>query len=423
MTSSRTSMSRSPAATGVSRRPGPAVPGRYRQPGGKSQVLLFGLLALCLAISALPSPLYGAYQREFGFSALTLTVIFAVYGVAALAALLVAGKLSDSIGRKPVLLTAQVMLLAGLQLFIAARSPWWLLAARALHGAAIGSIVATVGAALLDLRPARGAVIGRLTGIALTSGVTVGVLGGALLGQFAPRPLLTPYLVAGTAVLVTLAGTALMPEPLPARTALNLHIRPRVPAQIRGPFWFAAVSTGATWAVLGLYLSLAPGLADQAVGSRNLLVGGTIAAALTGTGAVAELFTRRADALRLTIGGDLLLGTALLASVAAVAAHSAWAIYLTAVVMGAGFGPAFSNSLRQLAAVIPAAQRGQVISAYYLVGYLSLAIPAVLAGLATTRFGLTHTYLAFGTAAAITCGAAGWLGSRLAADRHTPGTG
>ena len=312
MTSSRTSMSRSPAATGVSRRPGPAVPGRYRQPGGKSQVLLFGLLALCLAISALPSPLYGAYQREFGFSALTLTVIFAVYGVAALAALLVAGKLSDSIGRKPVLLIAQVMLLAGLQLFIAARSPWWLLAARALHGAAIGSIVATVGAALLDLRPARGAVIGRLTGIALTSGVTVGVLGGALLGQFAPRPLLTPYLVAGTAVLVTLAGTALMPEPLPARTALNLHIRPRVPAQIRGPFWFAAVSTGATWAVLGLYLSLAPGLADQAVGSHNLLVGGTIAAALTGTGAVAELFTRRADALRLTIGGDLLLGTALL---------------------------------------------------------------------------------------------------------------
>ena len=183
------------------------------------------------------------------------------------------------------------------------------------------------------------------------------------------------------------------------------------------------VSTGATWSVLGLYLSLAPGLADQAVGTRNLLVGGTISAALTSAGLVAQLITQRPGAVRLTISGDLLLGIALLLSVAAAAAHSAWAIYLTAVAMGAGFGPAFSSSLRQLAAVIPSAQRGQVMSAYYLVGYLSLAIPAVLAGLAATRFGLTHTYLAFGTAVAITCGAAGWLGGRLTADRHTGGTG
>ena len=53
--------------------------------------------------------------------------------------------------------------------------------------------------------------------------------------------------------------------------------------------------------------------------------------------------------------------------------------------LGAGLGPAFNSSLRHLAAVIPAAERGQVMSAYYLTGYLSLAIPAVLAGLAATR--------------------------------------
>jgi len=58
------------------------------------------------------------------------------------------------------------------------------------------------------------------------------------------------------------------------------------------------------------------------------------------------------------------------------------------------------------------------MSAYYLTGYLSLAIPAVLAGLAATRSGLTHTHVIFGAVVAITCGAAGWLGSRLAAERH-----
>ena len=198
-----------------------APAGPFPQADHNSQVLLFVLLALCLAISGLPSPLYGTYQREWGFSSLTLTVIFAVYALAALAALLVVGRLSDSIGRKPVLLTAQIMLLAGLGLFVAARSAGWLMAARALHGAAIGSIAATAGASLLDLRPSHGAVIGRLTGVALTFGMTTGVLGSALLGQLAPDPLVTPYLVAAAAVLVTLSGTALMPEPLRARTVLN----------------------------------------------------------------------------------------------------------------------------------------------------------------------------------------------------------
>jgi MFS family permease len=404
---------RAQLTTAVAQRSGSAVRRRYPQAGRKDQVLLFLLLALCLAISGLPSPLYGAYQREWGFSSLTLTVVFAVYAVAALVALLVVGRLSDSIGRKPVLLTAQVMLLAGLGLFIAARSAGWLMAARALHGAAIGSVAATAGAALLDLRPAHGARIGRITGVVLTFGMTAGVLGGALLGQLAPHPLVIPYLVAVVAVLVTLGGTAWMPETLRVPAPLNLRIRPRVPEEIREPFRFAAVTTGATWAVLGVYLSLAPGLADQAVGSHNLLVGGTITAALIGTGAVAQLITQRVGALPLAIVGDLVLGAAMLLSVAAVAAHSAPAMYLTAVVMGVGLGPAFSSSLRHLAAVIPAAERGQVMSAYYLTGYLSMAIPAVLAGLAATHFGLTHTYLAFGAVVAVTCGAAGWLGRRL----------
>jgi MFS-type transporter involved in bile tolerance (Atg22 family) len=195
--------------------------------------------------------------------------------------------------------------------------------------------------------------------------------------------------------------------------ARNSRVRLRVPAQVREPFRFAAVSTGATWSVLGLYLSLAPGLADQAVGSHNLLVGGTISAALIGTGAVAQLITQRVGALRLAIVSDVVLGIAVLLSVWAVAAHSAWAMYLTAMVMGVGLGPAFSSSLRHLAAVIPAAERGHVMSAYYLTGYLSLAIPAVLAGLAANHFALTHTYLAFGAVVAVTCGGAGWLGRRL----------
>jgi MFS family permease len=112
-----------------------------------------------------------------GFSSLTLTMVFAVYAVAALAALLVVGRLSDSIGRKPVLITAQ---------------------------------------------------IGRLTGITLTFGMTAGVPGSALLGQLVVHPLVIPYMVVGVGTVITMAGTALMPEPLAERKPLNLRVRPRV---------------------------------------------------------------------------------------------------------------------------------------------------------------------------------------------------
>lgn len=397
----------------------PAGPVRRRRawPGRPGSGLLFALLALGLATSGVPSPLYDSYQREWGFSSLTLTLIFAVYAVAALAALLVVGKLSDSIGRKPVLLTTQVMLLAGLALFVTARSPAALMAARGLHGAAIGSVAATAGAALLDLRPAHGAFIGRVTGLILTFGMTAGVLGSALIGQFVPHPLVVPYLVIAAATAVTLARTIALPEPLRTPAPLNLRVSVGVPAQIRGTFWFAAVSTVATWSLLGLYLSLAPGLAGQAVGSQSLLVGGTITAALIGSGAVAQLFAGRAEPLRLAIGGDLVLGAAMLLSVAAAGVHSAAAMYVTAVPMGVGLGLSFNGSLRALSAVIPPAQRGHVMSTYYLVGYLSLAIPAVLAGLSASHFGLTSTYVAFGIAVAVICGAAAWLGRRIAATR------
>ena len=65
-------------------------------------------LAALLFASSAPSPLYVIYQAEWDFSALTLTAVFAVYAVALLSALLVAGSLSDHLGRRPVLLAALV---------------------------------------------------------------------------------------------------------------------------------------------------------------------------------------------------------------------------------------------------------------------------------------------------------------------------
>src|SRR5689334_17187490 len=109
-----------------------------------------------LAGSSAPSPLYPIYQAAWGFSPLAITVIFGVYAFAVLAALLVAGRVSDHIGRRPVLLAATLVQAATMILFATASGLTGLLVARVIQGLSAGAAVAAVGAGLLDIDRARG---------------------------------------------------------------------------------------------------------------------------------------------------------------------------------------------------------------------------------------------------------------------------
>jgi predicted MFS family arabinose efflux permease len=78
--------------------------------------------------------------------------------------------------------------------------------------------------------------------------------------------------------------------------------------------------------------------------------------------------------------------------VIATAADASALFLVGSVVAGAGFGLAFLGGLRQLTSVIPAGHRAAVMSAFYLVGYASLSVPAVVAGLVVTHGGLETTF-------------------------------
>src|SRR4051812_18983573 len=71
---------------------------------------IFGIVAAMtfLAISAAPTPLYRLYQEDLHLSSLLLTVVFSVYSLSLLVALLTVGSLSDYIGRKPVIFAALI---------------------------------------------------------------------------------------------------------------------------------------------------------------------------------------------------------------------------------------------------------------------------------------------------------------------------
>jgi MFS family permease len=381
--------------------------------------LLLVLSGVALGVSGLPAPLYGMYEDAWHLSPLATTVVFAVYAVAALGAVLISGRISDVVGRKPVLLAALVAMIVGLGVFLIADDIVLLLVARTIHGAAVGSIVVAGAAALLDLRPNHGARSGQLSGVAFNIGMTVAIVGSSLLAQYAPHPLRTPYAV--VAVVCAIVGVGVVALREPHTTPVHGPIRiakPAVPAHIRGDFWFSALGAMASWSVLGVLLSLYPSLAAAQTHIHNLVFGGAVVGTTAFAAAIAQLIATRVPAPRAAILGDAGMAVALIVTVPILATHSWPLVLAAAALLGATFGLGFGGSLRHLSDVVPADRRGETMSAFYLLAYSAMAIPTIAAGWAATRWSLASVFPWFAGAVALACVIAAVVGAMTSRSRQ-----
>ena len=199
------------------------------------------MLVLFLAASAAPTPLYRVYQARWGFSATTLTAVFAVYVVFLLMTVLIFGSLSDHVGRRPVIITALAVDTAACILFLLAHGVGALFAARALQGVAVGLAATALGAALLDLRPA-GSLAPLVTSNAGTVGLALGALGTSVLVQYGPVPTTLVWWLLLGAFLAAIVLVAATPEPGTVRPGALASLKPDVSvprparAHSRGPF-------------------------------------------------------------------------------------------------------------------------------------------------------------------------------------------
>jgi MFS family permease len=384
------------AATGAGR-----LEAARRLPPGLAFWLLAGILGVLMFAASAPSPLYVVYQAEWGFSALVLTSVFGVYALVLLATLLVAGSVSDHVGRRPALLVALGIQLASMLLFAAADGVAWLYAARALQGAATGLATGTISAALLDLQPPHRQRLGALVGSATPSvGLAIGALGSGLLVEYGPAPTRLVFcLLAGLVVVSVLLARA-MPEPVLRDPTWRRSLRPSigVPRETRAVFAATVPAVIACWSLGGLYMSLGPSIAVTQLHTDNHLVGGLVVVALAGAGGIATIAGRDLRPRTGMLGGTALLVAGTAVGLAGLHAGSSFVFFTGSVVAGAGFGPSFTGVFRILAAAAPPARRAALLSASYLVSYLAFSVPAIAAGLATTEIGLRRTTNAYGAA-------------------------
>lgn len=380
--------------------PGPALS------RGAAFWLLGVVMGFLIFAASAPSPMYVIYQARWHFSVTTLTAVFAVYAIAVLVALMAFGSLSDHIGRRPVLVGSLVVEIAAMALFAVADGPGWLYTARIVQGLATGAASAVIGAALVELappgRPTRGALVNTVS-ISLGLGAGAGVSGALV--QFAPAPLVLTYLLLLGAFVLSLFGSLAIPEPVPtARGGWRRALRPRraaVPAPVRRPFVLASTGLVAAFAISGLYLSLGPSLAQRLLHSASHLVAGLGICVLFGAGALAQLGLRRWPARRAALVGSVATVLGLALTDYALSGTSTPAFFGGAVVLGLGFGLTLMGAFRAVTGLASPERRAEVTAAAYVVIYLALGVPAVLAGLGVTYLGLLPTTLVYSAVVAV----------------------
>jgi predicted MFS family arabinose efflux permease len=234
--------------------------------------------------------------------------------------------------------------------------------------------------------------------LAPTVGLAAGALLAGLLVQYAPAPTALVFTLLLVAFLAMVVALAAVPETVARRPGALASLRPRatVPPAARRQFVAATPAMVAAWAVGGLYLSLGPSLAAGVLGLANHVVGGLVVSTLTGSGAVAVLIMRDRTPRQMMNTGVTVLAAGTALTLLALALPSAPLFFAGTAVVGAGFGTTFFGSLRALASLAAPQQRAELFASMYLVSYLAFSVPALLAGLAVTRVGLTDTTIAYG---------------------------
>jgi len=347
-------------------------------------LVLASLIVALLASSAAPTPLYAIYQARWHFTPITTTVVFGVYALAVLAGLLTLGKLSDHVGRRPVLLTAITVHAGSLVIFATATGVPALLSARVVQGLSTGAALGAIGAAMLDFDRELGTFA---NAVAPGMGSATGAILSALAVQFLPDPTHLIYLVLiGVLALQATAIAAMRETVTPAPGALA-SLRPEItlPRALRTRVLTAAPVLFAVWALAGLYGALGPALVHVLTGSGNVILGALSLFVLAASAVVAVIVLRRAAAGTVMLFGILALISGVAVTVAAVSLGSVALFFAGSAIAGTGFGGGFQGGIRIVVPLAAAHERAGLVSLLYVVSYLGLGVPAVLAG-----FGVVH---------------------------------
>ena len=362
---------------------------------------LSAVVSLVAAFAAVGStiPLFNIYRAEDGFTNAGISMTVVAYSAATLTTLLVMGRLSNHLGRRPTSIASLGLLLLGCLLLLNVHHIGILIAGRLLMGLGAGLASSSLTSYIVDAAPARPAWLASVASSqTVMLGLAVGAIASGALVQFGPWPRDLVYLVVIGLLLLSIALVAVSPEtavPTPGAWR-SLRPRVRVPARVRRLLPVAAAVFLATWATGAFYQAFVPALVEDQLHTRGPLVLGLVFAAYMGPSALGAPLGGRftpAAAQRLGMIAFLAGMTGIITAIAT----GTLALFITATILaGASQGIAISAATRGLLYGNTLADRAPIFSAIYLLSYSGATIPALIAGQLSTTFSLPQIALGYG---------------------------
>ncbi|WP_198961526.1 MFS transporter [Pseudonocardia sp. MH-G8] len=364
------------------------------------------VVSLVAAFAAVGStiPLFNIYRAEEGFTNADISITVVAYSVATLTTLLVLGRLSNHLGRRPISIAGLVLLLLGCVLLLNVHGIGILIAGRLLMGLGAGLASSSITSYVVDAAPARPAWLASVASSqTIMLGLAVGAVASGALVQFGPWPRELIFLVVIALLLASLTLTVVSPETVTRMPGAWRSLQPRVyvPARARSLLPVAAAVFLATWAAGTFYQAFVPALvAEQLHTSSPLIVGLVFAAYMASSVLGAPLGGRFTPAAAQRIGMIAFLA-GMIGLIAALATGTL-ALFITAtIVAGASQGVAISAAIRGLLHGSTLADRAPIFSVIYLLSYSGATIPALIAGQLSSTFSLPQIALGYGALALV----------------------
>ncbi len=352
--------------------------------------------------TSIVTPLFPLYAERFGLSAGEITLLFATYTATVVPTMLVAGNLSDIIGRKRLILPAMTLIAGASLLFGFTTSVPMLFAGRILQGLAIGMFLGVGAAFVVDhARPERREAAAKLAGFGFRIGFGLGPGLAGLLAQYSSDPIHRPF--HGHALLMVIAIVAIIcaPETLRRTRGVRLRIRIGVPAgQLRGFATFIAPAGFLMSFLDATLLSLAPIYMVRTLGERNLALVGLVGFLILGMGAFSPLIFRHIAPRRAVIVGVITSTIGSLLVVGAAWAGTVVLVIVAAAVIGFTNGLILQGATTICSVVVPLQERGKLVSALYTCCYAG-TVPSVGLGYLSNVIGLTETMAVFSVVAGL----------------------
>ena len=346
------------------------------------------------------APLVLLYRQRLDMSPAIAEAVFGLYALGLIPGLLVAGPLSDRIGRRPTVVFAVALsMLAGGVLMLGPHGVGWLFLGRVLMGVASGSAFSAGSAWIKELSaaPHSDAPAGsgaRRASMAMTVGFGLGPLTAGLLAQWGPAPMVLPYVPQLILGAFALWLARRVPETVQRWTSGVLGdglLRLRGFADRRfvgvvlplAPWVFGSATTAM------VYL---PGLAAGHVSGISLAFAGTAAMLTALSGVCVQPFARRfaagSSAARprlLALGlGLVTVGTLASAGIAALDDIGGWQALLAlanGVEMGCGYGVLMVFGLSEVQRLAPAEDLAGMTAVFQAFTYVGFALPYLLSSL------------------------------------------